>query len=346
MNTDYASTHRTRADGGPDRVGPEGPGAHRASPYRAETDLPGAHRTRTGAAGSRGGGPLRMAAAAAAFGRDLEEDFRIAERLIKEARSEGVRLLALPEACLGGYLLSLDGDGAADGATEGAEDDPGPPALALDGPEIRRLAALAGEMTVVAGYCETDGEQRYNSVVCVSGDGVLGNHRKVHQPLNEDASYSSGGRFHAFDTPVGRIGMMICYDKAFPESARTLALDGAEIAVCVSAWPGARTQAATDLAQDRWKRRFDLFDRARALENQIVWLSANQSGTFGSLRFVASAKVVDPGGEIVADTGVAAGLAVAELDVARALEVARRSMGHLRDRRPETYPYSLGTGRT
>ncbi|MFD7445670.1 carbon-nitrogen hydrolase family protein [Streptomyces sp. NPDC059909] len=275
---------------------------------------------------------LRMAAAAAEFGRDLEEDFAIAERLIEEARADGVRLLALPEACLGGYLLSLDNDTALD---------EGPPALALDGPEIRRLAALAGEMTVVAGYCEagTDG-RRYNSVVCVNGDGVLDNHRKVHQPLSEDASYASGDRFHAFDTPVGRIGMMICYDKAFPESARALALDGAEIAVVVSAWPGARTNATTDLAGDRWKRRFDLFDRARALENQIVWVSANQAGTFGSLRFVGSAKVVDPGGEILADTGVGAGLAVAELDVAQALETARRAMGHLRDRRPETYTYA------
>lgn len=198
-------------------------------------------------------------------------------------------------------------------------------------------------MTVVAGYCEagTDGH-RYNSAVCVNGDGVLGNHRKVHQPLSEDASYASGDRFHAFDTPVGRIGMMICYDKAFPESARALALDGAEIGVVVSAWPGSRTNAASDLVNDRWKRRFDLFDRARALENQIVWLSANQAGTFGSLRFVGSAKVVDPGGEILADTGVGPGLAVAELDVAQALETARRSMGHLRDRRPETYDLSTG----
>jgi predicted amidohydrolase len=283
-----------------------------------------------------------MAAVAAEFGRDLEEDFVIVEWLVKEARAQDVQLLALPEACLGGYLLSLD-DAAS--SEEGALD-AGPPALALEGPEIRRLAAVAGGMTVVAGYCEAgEAGHRYNSVVCVNGDGVLGNHRKVHQPLSEDASYSSGDRFHAFDTPVGRLGMMICYDKAFPESARALALDGAEIGVCVSAWPGSRTNAVADLAQDRWKRRFDLFDRARALENQIVWVSANQAGAFGSLRFVGSAKVVDPGGDILADTGVGAGIAVAELDVAQALETARRSMGHLRDRRPDAYPplsYTVG----
>jgi len=268
---------------------------------------------------------LRMAAVAANFDRDLEADFQRIATLITEARAAGVQLLALPEGALGGYLLSLDG--TADS----------PPAFSLQSNEISRLSKLAGDLTVIAGYAEADGGLIYNSAVCVNGDGVLGHHRKVHQPLQEDAHYAAGDRFEAFDTPVGRLGMMICYDKAFPEAARTLAMDGAQIIACVSAWPGARTNPDPDLAKDRWKRRFDLFDRARALENQVVWLSANQSGMFGSLRFVASAKIVDPGGEILADTGVGEGMAIAELDVAVALEQARRSMGHLRDRRPETY---------
>jgi predicted amidohydrolase len=251
---------------------------------------------------------LRMASAAASFDRDLEADFAQIKHLIDTARADGVRLLALPEAALGGYLVDLNG------AAEG------PPALAADGPEIRRLARLAGDMVVAVGYCEQGGDRLFNSAVCVTGDGILGHHRKVHQPLREDASYGAGDRFTAFDTPVGRLGMMICYDKAFPESARVLALDGASIVLCLSAWPASSTNRTPDLQQDRWKRRFDLFDRARALENQIVWLSANQSGEFGSLRFVSSAKIVDPGGEILADTGVTAGLAVAELDVQQALE--------------------------
>jgi predicted amidohydrolase len=268
---------------------------------------------------------LRMASAAASFDRDLEADFAQIKHLIDTARADGVRLLALPEAALGGYLVDLNG------AAEG------PPALAADGPEIRRLARLAGDMVVAVGYCEQGGDRLFNSAVCVTGDGILGHHRKVHQPLREDASYGAGDRFTAFDTPVGRLGMMICYDKAFPESARVLALDGASIVLCLSAWPASSTNRTPDLQQDRWKRRFDLFDRARALENQIVWLSANQSGEFGSLRFVSSAKIVDPGGEILADTGVTAGLAVAELDVQQALETTRRSMAHLRDRRPHAY---------
>jgi N-carbamoylputrescine amidase len=167
-------------------------------------------------------------------------------------------------------------------------------------------------------------------------------HRKVHQPLGENMSYAAGRSFDAFDTPVGRMGMLICYDKAFPEAARSLALDGAQVIACVSAWPAARTAGADDLADDRWTRRFDLFDQARALENQVVWVSANQSGTFGSLRFVASAKVVGPGGDVLATTGCAPGVAVADIDVEDALATARRSMFHLRDRRPLTYGVSVG----
>jgi predicted amidohydrolase len=267
-----------------------------------------------------------MAAAAACFDRDLEADFVRIEHLIDTARADEVRLLVLPEAALGGYLADLNGAAGT------------PPPLSADGPEIRRLSRLAGEMVLAVGYCERSAGQLFNSAVCVTGDGVLGHHRKVHQPLRENASYAAGGRFAAFDTPVGRLGMMICYDKAFPESARALTLDGADIVMCLSAWPASRTKAVPNLHQDRWKRRFDLFDRARALENQIIWLSANQSGRFGSLRFVASAKVVDPGGDVLADTGVQAGLAIAELDVQEALATARRSMAHLRDRRPDAYP--------
>jgi len=283
---------------------------------------------------------LRVAAVAAPFGRDLNADFERIAALVAQAREAGVRLLALPEACLGGYLTSLDAPRGDDRTAAGG--DPGPPPLRIDGPEIKRLAALAGDMVVTAGYCELgDGElgggRLFNSVVCVHGDGVLGNHRKVHQPLGEGASYDRGGEFTAFDTPVGRLGMMICYDKAFPESARALALAGAEIVTCVSAWPASRTNKATDLAADRWVHRFDLFDQVRALENQIVWLSANQSGTFGRLRFVASAKVVGPGGEVLATTGLGEGMAVAELDVPAELAAARRSMAHLLNRRPEAY---------
>ncbi|MGB3168896.1 MAG: nitrilase-related carbon-nitrogen hydrolase, partial [Rhodococcus sp. (in: high G+C Gram-positive bacteria)] len=87
-----------------------------------------------------------------------------------------------------------------------------------------------------------------------------------------------------------------------------------------------------------WKQRFDIYDRARALENQVIWVAANQAGTFGSLRFVCSAKIVGPGGEILAGTGVESGLATATVDVAELIGAARGGgMYNLRDRRPSVY---------
>lgn len=280
---------------------------------------------------------LTFAAAAEGFVRDLDEDFRRIEKLVGRAREAGADLLALPEAALGGYLSSLHGD-----------HDDEPPQLDGEGPEIARLVDLAGDMVITAGYCERgDDESRgrpYNSCVAVTGTGVLGRHRKVHQPLHENSSYAAGDRFASFDSPVGRMGMMICYDKAFPEAARALAVDGARVVVCMSAWPASRTKQAPVLADDRWTRRFDLFDRARALENQIVWVSANQAGEYGSMRLVASAKIVDPGGEVLSTTGTEAGLAVASIDVDDAVDSARRFMGHLRDMRWGSYGASGATG--
>ena len=273
---------------------------------------------------------IRIGAVAAKFGRDLDFDLQRIATLIEHARSSGVAMLVLPDAALGGYLPDL------------RRPDPAalPPALELDDPHVHKVAALAGEMVVCFGFCEADGDRRYNTALCVYGDGVLGSHQKVHQPPGESIVYAAGGRFAAFDTPVGRIGMMIDYDKTFPESARTLALDGAEVLACLSAWPTSLTNRAPRMAQDRQARLFDLYDRARAAENQVVLVSSNQTGVLGELRFLGQAKVVGPGGDILARTWSKAGIATAQLDVAAEIAKARRVLRHLDERKTSVYRIS------
>jgi len=270
---------------------------------------------------------LGIAAVAAPFSRDLEICLAEIERILDDARARGADLVVLPEAALGGYVESL----------HDVDIDP-PPALDPDGPELRRVAEAAGELVVCVGFCEDGGDgARHNSAACVSGDGLLGLHRKVHLPLQEDRFTTPGEHLCAFDTPVGRIGMLICYDKAFPEAARTLALDGAQVLAFLSAWPCSATNAAPRLVHDRQWRRSELWDRARAAENSIIVASANQTGTFGSLRFVGGARVVEPGGDVVAWTGPESGFALAHFDVDAVLERARRALSPIRDLRPDLY---------
>jgi predicted amidohydrolase len=273
-----------------------------------------------------------IAAAAAHFGRDLDFCLQRVATLIEHSRQAGAMLLVLPDAALGGYLSDIRSPGP----------DALPPALAPDSEYIRKVSALAAEMVVCLGYCEAGtsaagGPLRYNAAVCVSGDGVLGRHRKVHQPPGEAGVYAAGDGFAAFDTPAGRVGMLIDYDKTFPEAARSLALDGAQVVACLSAWPTSITNRAPRMTQDRQARLFDLYDQARAAENQVVLASANQTGALGGMRFLGQAKVVGPGGDILARTWSKAGLAVADVDVEAEVTRARRVQHHLSERKPGTY---------
>ena len=131
--------------------------------------------------------------------------------------------------------------------------------------------------------------------------------------------------------------MLICYDKLFPEAARALALDGAQIVACMAAWPVCRQRPARRVAQDRQTRHFNLTDAARAVENQVVWVSSNQTGTLGPLRFLGNAKVVDPDGVVLARTGSTAAMAIARIDAAAAVRESRLGIDHLADRRPAAY---------
>ena len=276
-----------------------------------------------------------LAAVAANFTRDLEQNYALISSLVGEAREKSVDFLVLPEAAIGGYLSSLGNHGDTVKTTTKSL----PPAIRLDGPEMARVQEIIGDLVIAIGFCEVaeDGDTRYNAAAILDGSSVYGTYRKVHQPLGENMSYSAGCGYDVFDTPVGRVGLQICYDKAFPEAARIMALKGAQIIASLSAWPAARTATAKNLQDDRWTYRFNLFDMARALDNQVFWIASNQSGTFGSLRYVGNAKVVDPGGNVLATTLLGSGMAVADVDVDATFRTMRGGMFHLRDRRPDVY---------
>jgi N-carbamoylputrescine amidase len=203
-----------------------------------------------------------------------------------------------------------------------------------------RLARTAGRTIVCIGYTEAAPGGPFASAICLSGDGVLGHHRKVHVPPAERAVLRPGDGFAAFDTPVGRVGMLICYDKVFPEAARNLALDGAEIIASLAAWPVCRLRPAPVIREDRQVLHFNALDVARAVENQVIWVSANHWGSLGRIRFPGQAKVVDPDGRMLAATGARAGLALAHVDLRTVVRRAREELFHLGDRVAGAYGVS------
>ncbi len=279
-----------------------------------------------------------IGAACAHFRRDMAFDIGRACDLMAVARSKDVDVVVLPQGVLGGYHDRIGSDFNPEADGQHREVGELPPAVDLDGPEVAAILAGTDHLTVCFGFTERgDNGLRHNTAVCAAGGQILGIHRKVHLPVGERTWYEPGDRLEVFDTPVGPLGMLIDYDKTFPEAARTLAVAGARIVAVPSAWPASRTNTADTMVRDRQRLMFDLYDQARAAENQVVVASANQVGRCGGVRFIGQSKIVRPDGSIAATTGFRAGLAVAEIDVDASIALARRRFDHQQELRPDLY---------
>lgn len=242
---------------------------------------------------------------------------------LEEAAAAGCELVVFPECAFSGYMFPDE-----DEAARFAEEVPGPSVEALE-----EACARLG-LHCVAGLLERDGERLRNTAVLVGPGGLVGRYRKIHLPfLGVDRFVSPGEEApEVFDTPLGRIGMEICYDLRFPELTRALALGGAEIVVHPTNWPAPVRPLA------------DFVTRARALENRVFLLTANRVGREAGTEFFGWSQVVDPHGVRVAEAGESAEeLVVAAIDPAEAREKDRILVPgeyelHLfDDRRPELY---------
>jgi predicted amidohydrolase len=207
----------------------------------------------------------------------------------------------------------------------------------LDGPLVTRLRTWARDQSVMvcAGTIpELAGSDVYNTAVLIDSDGeVLTAHRKVHlyRAGGEDVAFGAGSSLEVVQTSrLGRVGVLVCFDGDFFESARTLALAGAEVVLL---------PAAYETAAERW---WDLLYPAQALGNAQWWVMANQCGDNGSIEFLGGSRVIAPDGEVVASlprTGSrGVEYLVTEIKLAQRLHAARQEAGVLlADRRPDVY---------
>jgi predicted amidohydrolase len=265
---------------------------------------------------------------------------------IDKASAEGADLVVFPEQALMGYLPSLvllTAETSLDYFYDCAETIP-------DGECVKQLIkkAIEKKIYVAFGMTERDSEMYdvlYNTAVLVGPEGYIGKYRKVHLPLDELHIYHAGNEFPVFDTTIGKIGMCICYDKAFPESARELAVKGADIVAVLAAWPfenpNGNYDPKGDYQEDRMKYCFDRFDEMRALENQLFVVSSNQSGKAGDITYCGFSEIVDPYGKRIVTCGVNENIVFADVDIMyerlRAKTHAFYGLNFLKDRNPAAY---------
>ncbi|MCS6870835.1 MAG: nitrilase-related carbon-nitrogen hydrolase [Anaerolineae bacterium] len=200
-------------------------------------------------------------------------------------RDQKVDLIVFPELAISGYELGMQ-------FTELAQRVPGA--------AVNLLAQRAADAGVYLAFGMPTKEKvesiLYNSAVLIgpSGD-LLGVYHKVHMRGEERMAFREGFKLPVFDTgEIGKIGMMIGLDLAFPEVARAMTLDGAELVCCLANWEQQYI--------DEWR----VYARARAYENAIFLAAANRIGEDVTLRFGGESMIVDPRGKVLGALSVEA----------------------------------------
>ncbi|MEJ2210154.1 MAG: carbon-nitrogen hydrolase family protein [Anaerolineae bacterium] len=233
-----------------------------------------------------------------------------------------VDLIVFPELATTGYELGLQ-------ATDVAERVPGQ--------AVNLLAQRAADYSthIVFGLVSKEKVESvlYNSAVVIGPDGeLLCEYRKLHLPGEERLAFRPGYRLLTFEATFGEIGVVLGWDLAFPETARSLALDGAEV-LCVCANWGYSTAQERETPLHEWRT----YVQARALENAFYVVASNRIGEEYSYHFLGESMVVGPRGEVYASIDEEIeGYAVATVDL-DAVRKTREELQLIQCRVPAAY---------
>jgi len=282
--------------------------------------------------------PLTVAVTQFSCGWDRAANIDRAEELLREAARAGAQVVLLPELFETPYFC--------------IEQDTRHLRLATslnDNPAVQRFARVAAELGVVipVSFFERAGQAYFNTVALIDADGaVLGSYRKSHIPNGpgyQEKTYFSPGDtgFRVWQTRYGRLGVGICWDQWFPECARAMALQGAELLLYPTAIGSEPPPALPVLSRDHWQRT----QQGHAAANLMPLLAANRHGLERSLQdpeqlyinFYGSSFIADATGALVAqapqDTDA---VLLAQFDLA-AIAQLRDNWFVFRDRRPDLY---------
>ena len=210
---------------------------------------------------------------------DLEANLVAMETHMETTDQQGAHLTVFPECSLTGYCFE-------------SLDEALPYAESIPGPSTERLARHCAKLGrfVVYGLLEKFEDKLFNACVLLGPQGLIGSYRKVHLPfLGIDRFTTPGDRpFATQSTGSLRVGMNICYDGAFPESSRIMALQGADLIVLPTNWPPGSESTA------------DYVINARAMENAVYYMAVNRIGTERGFTFIGNSKICDTNGYTLA----------------------------------------------
>lgn len=264
-----------------------------------------------------------------AFSEDMHANIETVKELVREAAGKGAQVILPPELFQGPYFCTSQEERWFATAYP-----------ALEHPCVTALQPLAAELGVVipVSIFERDGPRYYNSLVMLDADGkALGTYRKSHIPdgpgYQEKYYFRPGDTgFKVWNTRFGRVGAGICWDQWFPESARAMALMGAEVLLYPTAIGSEPHDDSLDTAA-RWRRAM----QGHAVSNVIPVAAANRVGDENGQLFYGTSFICDHTGEVVSELDRREqGVAVARFDRSF-LDRHRAAWGFFRDRRTDLY---------
>lgn len=249
--------------------------------------------------------------------RDIQDNVDKIKSLVKETKrnSPEVKLILFPELCVTGYFLTEDIRQVAEEA---------------EGDTYRTISTLAREYQVYIGYgfVEKGKDQHiYNSVSLINQEGQrVATYQKIHLTPLEREIFTPGQHLVTVETEIGHIGLMICWDLAFPELARLLALKGANMVLVPSAWETPYEQA------------YQSFAMARAMDNTVFLVTCNHVGESADLCFRGYSGIYKPDGSILQRaTSEQEEITYTKIDFTQQRELQQSFYTMLEERRTDIY---------
>lgn len=272
---------------------------------------------------------MHVAALQLALGGDIDSNIEAVSVLVREAAGRGAKVILPPELFEGPYFCQAQSERFFAGAK---------PVGAHKAVQAMQTLAAELEVYIPTSFFEADGPHFYNSLAMVGDDGkVMGVYRKSHIPdgpgYTEKFYFRPGNTgFRVWDTRHGRVGVGICWDQWYPETARAMMLMGADVLMFPTAIGD--EPAAEELDTSRlWQRAMI----GHAVSNVVPVIASNRIGTEGAMSFYGHSFITDERGDFVAHFGAGeTGVLDAEIDLDR-VRKHRAAFGFFRDRRPDLY---------